>query len=279
MTKVSLEPGHFSWLKALNIGDDMSIRLLTPLILMMALPQAAFGADTLRGEVFCFPAKDVPKIVDNLKEVDKDRRDVVDVNIAPRFIIKDGGDWPERFFLRTETGEIEIPFKTPSGDTPSFIPKVYANPKSDVCVADKARAMRPEYDEGLYFEMGLSPLFHNRSGRHAMKELKEGTKDGKKFYKKMIPAVARMFMPDTDYLAVKYEDMRQTGAEIFAVTEAGAIPLTAELHKEMHVISFEALEDMKASALLIKGGAYHLQPTVSVATMKRFGWGQEEDEE
>jgi hypothetical protein len=221
----------------------------------------------------------VPKIVDNLKEVKKDRRDVVDVNIDPKFIIKDGGDWPERFFLRTESAEIDIHVETPSGLTPSFIKQVYAYPESDVCVADKARAMRPEYDEGLYFEMGLSPLFHNRSGRHEMKELIEGAKDGKKFYKKMIPAVARMFMPDTDYLAVKYDDMRVTGAQIFAVTDAGEVPLMAELYKEMHVISCDMLEEMKASALLIKGGAYNLQPTVSVATLKRFGWGQEEEDE
>ncbi|MEP3889505.1 MAG: hypothetical protein ABJN69_03500 [Hellea sp.] len=279
MTKVSLEPRRFSWLKVTKIGDDMSIRFLTPLIFVLALPNIAFAADKLRGEVFCFPAKDVPKIVDNLKKVDKDRRDVVDVNIDPKFIIKDGGDWPERYFLRTDRAEIDIPIEKPSGLTPSFIQQVYEHPESDICVADKARAQRPEHDEGLYFEMGLSPLFHNRSGRHDMKELKEGTKDAKKFYKKMIPAVARMFMPDTDYLAVKYDDMRVTGAEIFAVTGAGNIPLSAELYKEMHVIALEDLEDIKATALLIKGGVYNLQPTVSVATLKRFGWGQKEDEE
>lgn len=112
-----------------------------------------------------------------------------------------------------------------------------------------------------------------------MAALKEGTKDGKSFYKKMIPSVARMFMPDTDYLAVKYDDLRTTGAQIFARVGDNDVPLTAELYKEMHVVSFEELEDMKASALIIKGGAYKLQPTVSVKTMKRFGWGQEEDEE
>lgn len=242
------------------------------------MPSFALAADKLRGDVFCFPAKDVPKIVDNLKEVDEDRRDIVDVNINPKFIIKDGGDWPERYFLRTETQEVDIPVEKPSGLTPSFIQQVYAHPDSDVCVADKSRALRPEYDEGLYFEMGLSPLFHNRSGRHEMKELKEGTKDGKKFYKKMIPSVARMFMPDTDYLAIKYDDMRLDNAQIFALIAGREVPLTSELYKEMHVISFEDLNDMDATALIIKGGAYHLQPTVSVKTMKRFGWGQEEDD-
>lgn len=248
-------------------------------ISFLAVPNMAIAKDKLRGEVFCFPVKDVPKLVDKLGEVKQDRRDVVDVDINPKFLIKDGGDWPERFFLRTDTAEIDIPIEKPSGLTPTFLDKAFAHSQGDVCVADKMRAQRPEYDEGLYFEMGLSPLFHNRSGTHDMAELKEGTKDGKKFYKKMIPAAVRMFMPDTDYLAVNYDDLRVAGAQIFALVGDTEVPLEAELYKEMHVVSFEALEDLKASALLVKGGAYKLQPTVSVKTMKRFGWGQDEEEE
>ena len=255
----------------------MTLKFITLLSLFMALPHTAFAAEKLRGEVFCFPSKGIPKIVDNLKEVKESRRDIVDVNINPKFIIKDGGDWPERFFLRTDTSEIDIAVEKPSGLTPGFIEKVFANAESDVCVADATRAERPEYDEGLYFEMGLSPLFHNRSGTHDMAELKEGTKDGKTFYKKMIPAAVRMFMPDTDYLAVNYDDLRVSGAEIFARVDDQDVPLEAELYKEKHVISFEDLKEMDASALIIKGGAYTLQPTVSVKTMKRFGWGQEEE--
>ena len=256
----------------------MTKYILASLFAAMIIPQMAAADTKLRGEIFCFPAKDVPKIVDNLKEVSKARRDVVDVDIKPKFIIKDGGVWPERFFLRTDTSEIDMLVEKPSGYTPTFIDKVYANKDSDICVADKTRAARPEYDEGLYFEMGLSPLFHNNTGRHDMAELEEGTKDGKRFYKKMIPAAVRLFMPDTDYLAIKYDDMRLTGAEIFALVKGQEVPVSAELYKEMHVISFEALEDMDATALIVRGGAYRLQPTVSVKTMKRFGWGQEEEE-
>ena len=112
-----------------------------------------------------------------------------------------------------------------------------------------------------------------------MTELKEGTKDGKSFYKKMIPAAVRMFMPETNYLAVNYDDLRVSGAEIYARVDGKDIPLTAELYKEKHVVSFKQLKDMGANALIVKGGAYSLQPTVSVKTMKRFGWGPEEDEE
>ena len=256
----------------------MKTRLTVLILAALMTPNFALAADKLRGEVFCFPAKDVPKLVDNLGEVKKDGRDVVDVEVNPKFLIKDGGDWPERFFLRAKAAEIDIPIEKPSGLTPTFLEHVYANPDSDICVADAARADRSEHDEGLYFEMGLSPLFHNTSGEHEMSELKEGTKDAKRFYKKMIPAAVRMFMPDTNYLAVNYDDLRVTGAEIFARVNGNDIPLKAELFKEKHVVSFDELKDMGASALIVKGGSYSLQPTVSVKTMKRFGWGQEEDE-
>lgn len=245
---------------------------------LAALPNEALAADKLRGEVFCFPAKDVSRIVDNLKKIKDERRNIVDVSINPKFIIKDGGVWPERFFLKTDTDEIEIPVELPSGHTPNFIEQAYAHPKSDVCVADKTRAQRPEGDEGLYYEMGLSPFFHNNTGRHDMAELEEGTKDGKTFYKKMIPRAFRVFMPDTDYLAVKYDDMRLEGTQVFALVDGREVPLSPERYKEMHIVSFEDLEDMNATALVVKGGAYKLQPIVSVKTLKRFGWNPEEDE-
>jgi len=245
----------------------------------LILPLSVQAETKLRGEVFCFPVKDVSKLVDRLKEVDEDRRDIVDVRVNPKFLIKDEGSWPESFFLRTKTGDIDIPIEKPSGLTPTFIETAYEHSDGDVCVADKARADRPEHDEGLYFEMGLSPLFHNVSGKHTMEELKEGTKDGKVFYKKMIPAAVRMFMPDTKYLAVQYHDLRTDNVQVFAKTDDGDVPLEVEPYKDMHVVAYETLEDMGASALIVKGGTYRLQPTVSVKIMKRFGWGQEDDED
>ena len=246
-------------------------------LLSFGVAGTAQAESKLRGEVFCFPAKDVPKLVKKLGEVEAKRRDIVDVSLEPKFLIKDGGGWPERFFIRTDTSELDVPVEKPSGNTPTFLKTAMDNSGGDVCVADKARANRPENDEGLYFEMGLSPLFHNRSGRHDMPELKQGTKDAKTFYKKMIPAAVRMFMPDTKYLAIRYDDLRLT-SQVFASVNGAETALTPELYKDMHVVSFKDLEAMGAEALIIKGGGYQLQPTVSVKTMKRFGWGEDADE-
>ena len=142
-------------------------------LLSFSVIGTAHAESKLRGEVFCLPAKDVPKLVKKLNEVEAKHRDIVDVSLEPKFLIKDGGGWPERFFIRTDTSELDVPVEKPSGNTPTFLKTAMDNSDGDVCVADKARANRPENDEGLYFEMGLSPLFHNRSGRHDMAELKD----------------------------------------------------------------------------------------------------------
>lgn len=67
---------------------------------LCAAASCAF-ADTpkLRGETFCFPAKDVPKRVGELAEVKPERRNIVDVRLKPRFIIKDQDVWPDSLII------------------------------------------------------------------------------------------------------------------------------------------------------------------------------------
>ena len=108
----------------------MKIRLTPIALLFLMMPNLTFAADKLRGDVFCFPAKDVPKLVNKLSEVKQEQRDIVDVKLNSKFLIKDGGDWPERFFLRTESSEIDIPIEKPSGLTPTFLEQANAHPQS-----------------------------------------------------------------------------------------------------------------------------------------------------
>lgn len=241
--------------------------------LSTALAAPALAAEDLRGETFCFPAEDVPKLIEELAEVDEDRRDVVDVRLEPRFIIKDGGVWPDRFYL-AEDGMVvtELPFSRETGAVPSFIEAATARPDTDICVDDPTRADRPADDEGLYFEMGLSPLFHNETGEYTLDELEEGAKDGKKFYKKMLPGVVAMFMPDTDYFAVKMEEI---GAKpvVTAVTERGEVALAMEAVKDMWIVSLDDIEDLDATGMMVRGGKYGLQPVPSPKTLRQFGWG------
>ena len=82
----------------------MKTRLTLISLSSLLISSHALAAEGLRGEVFCFPAKDVPKLVDNLGEVKKDRRDVVDVDINPKFLIKDG-EVEDNFGASIEDGD------------------------------------------------------------------------------------------------------------------------------------------------------------------------------
>lgn len=142
---------------------------------------------------------------------------------------------------------------------------------------DPTRADRPADDEGLYFEMGLSPLFHNETGQYTLAELKEGAKDGKKFYRKMLPAAAALFMPDTDHFAVRMEEL-DAKPIVAALTATGEITLTMEAVKDMWVISLDEIENLEATGLIVRGGKYALQPVPSAKTLRRFGWGDATNE-
>jgi len=245
------------------------------LIGLLCASSGAF-ADTkdLRGETFCYPAKDVPKLVSKLGEVDADRRNIVDVRLQPRFIIKDDGIWPDRFYLAKDGDLVtEMPFSRETGAVPNFIEATTARPDTDICVDDPTRADRPADDEGLYFEMGLAPLFKSTPGKHSFAELKEAAKDGKKFYKKMLPAAIAIFMPDTDYFGIRMID-RKTVPTAMALSGEVENSLEIEAVNDMWVVSLDDIEDLDASHLVIGGGAYDLQPVPSPKTMRKFGMAE-----
>jgi len=232
----------------------------------------------IRGAIFCFPAKGVPKMVARINEVDAKRRDIVDVKLDPKFLIKDGGVWPTSFYLARDGEPITyMPFSRKDGRTPTFLAAIEADPDADICVDDPTRANKPADDEGLYFEMGLSPRFHSAKGEHNMADIAKGSRDARIFYKKMIPSIYRIFMPDTKHLAVTYQDPSlqapEASAEIFARVGETDIPLEFERHKEMFIISGTALAQMGASALIVRGGDYDLQPVPSPSMIRRFESG------
>ena len=245
-----------------------------------SVPSVAFaGDDKLRGDTYCYPAKEVPKIVGELAEVKPERRNIVDVRLQPRFIIKDGGIWPEKFYLAKD-GEfvIDMPFSRETGAVPNFIEAASANPDSDICIDDPTRADRPEDDEGLYFEMGLAPLFKTTTGLHSVAELEEAAVDAKKFYKKMLPGVVSMFMPDTDYFAIKMID-REAVPAAFASLEQSETELSLVALDDMWIVSLDEIAEIEGANLRVKGGAYDLQPVPSPKTLRKFVMKNAADEE
>ena len=237
-----------------------------------------FDRNEIRGEIYCFPMKYAVDLIEKLANAEADKKDIVDSVLAPRFRIFDGGELPGSYFIRPKgaAGEMGTPLTImPDGGVPDFLEKIKAADKdSDLCIKDRARAGRPGDDEGLYFEMGLMPKFINRGGSYSYAELKEGTKDGKFLYKKMIPAVARLFMPDTNHLSLRYDDL-DAPVQITAFKGDEVLPAIDTIYyDDAYVFDLDDLKDMDADRLVIKGGAYELSPVPSVKTMKRFGIGE-----
>lgn len=233
-----------------------------------------FDRDGVRELVSCFPAKYVTDIQNKLSDMDAGRRDVVDIQMNPMFKIYDGGALPDRYFLRLADQEVPFTVKA-DGAVPDFLSVISAhNGAGDLCIEDAARVGVPADDEGLYFEMGLTPYFKPSGPVYDYETLKTGTKDGKQLYKTMVPAVARMFMPDTDYLSVQMDDpaARPTVLQMKDGQVMGEIPV--EPYGEGFVFSRKAVDDNGGDGVEIKGGPHKLAPVPSIKTMQRFGIGQ-----
>lgn len=229
-----------------------------------------FNRDQPREAVYCFPAKYVSQIQSRLSDMDKDKRDVVDIAMAPRFTIHDGGALPDRYFLRGEAGELAFTVQ-PDGTVPDFLSVIEAGGGTgDICIEDMARMGRPGDDESLYFEMGLSPTVQSAGPRYEYADLREAAKDGKSLYKIMVPRVARMFMPDTDHFYIEMKAAEAT--PVVQLDNGGMIETTA--FGDGYVFALEAVKAAGAQAVVIEGGPHSLSPVPSIKTMQRFGMGE-----
>ena len=236
----------------------------------MLMPSLSLAEDNMRGALFCYPIKKIHKILDNLEALDAKYKNVIDINVNPKFIIKDGGSFPEQFFLRFDNKIIDVPVDKTNGATPTFLTKTYKYPKSEACILDPHRSKRPKYDEGLYFEMGLSPFFINNSGYHDIAELEKGARDGKRFYREMILSPFKVFMPNTDHFAIHNKNFLAGGPPIFAKTSSGLSKIKPTFYDGLFLVSLRELRTIKAEGLIINAESYDIKPIVSIKYLKRF---------
>ena len=257
---------------------SMPYTLVSLLVLAAGVSPALaseFDRSGVRGETFCFPAKFAVNIIDNLRGVKAERRDVVDITMNPRFLIYDGGSLPDRYFLKADNNaETEFTISD-DGTVPDFL-KIAgsADKRGDICIEDAARAGLAADDESLYFEMGLTPYFRNHSGVHSMDELLEGARDGRSLYKMLIPGALRLFMPSTDHMSVRYDDPEALPL-ITAIKDGNSIGIIPTgRYNGAFVFDCKDAEALGADSITIEGGTYRLAPVPSIKTMKRYGIGK-----
>lgn len=234
-------------------------------------------APELREAINCFPAKGIVDFVSKFEDIEPDKRDSVDMLFTAKFTVNDGGVLPERIFIRHEGVETNF-LLNEDGSVPDFNNIGKAPETAELCSEDPSRIGTPKGGEDMSFSISNDVYYLENSGYHDISTLRDGLKDGKSHYKKMVPAAMRMLVPSFKYVMIEY-DVEGTTPQYQALKGDEAIEgLTHISFCEVPMIKLRDLEAMGADGLKIMGGAYNLTPVPGPKALKRFV-GCSKDEE
>lgn len=255
------------------------IRVFVLVGLMAALPslvQAEDKVPSLRERINCFPAKKITKFVSKFENMDAEKRDIVDMRFEAKFEVKDGGVLPERIFMRDNGTEIDFTLKA-DGAVPDFKKIGRASDGAELCSEDPSREGTSR-GEGLSFSIENDVYFLDNSGYHTLEAMKEGLKDGKSHYKKMVPAPMRMIIPKLSYVMIEYDAENTTPQYSAMRGDAPIEGLTHETFCNTAMIKIKDLEALGGDGLKVMGGPYNLTPVPGPKTLAKFA-GCSDDEE
>lgn len=251
------------------------------LVLAVVSPVSAYAKDKpseLRKATECFPAADIVKFLSKFDKLKPEQRDTVDVLIKAGFDITDDRGLPQRIFTRNNA--VDTPFTLlEDGSVPDFKSISTRAEDSELCVEDQARVGLPRDKDGIEFDIDFDVLYKDNSGAHDLAALKDGAKDGKSFYKKMMPGPMSLLVPKMTHVSLTYTDETITPDVQAWKQDKKLNTLTVEPFGSTYVISLEELEDLGADSLSIKGGNYKLEPSPSIKKMKSLGFTEEKETE
>lgn len=242
---------------------------LTPLIIMAACP--AFADDALQpmGEEYCLPAGGIGETVEKFDSLKPAKRDTVGPDLTLAFELDEGEAMPERVELRDEGLALPLVFDDKNKSV-GFIDQLrQVSKEASLCIIDPARADRTRADRGFQVDINMGVRFKDTPGAHSMAQLKDGMKDGRSHYKKMVGAMGFM-VPKFDYIAVAGDD-KIAPPRVWAT--AGGVDLgepSFETYDGARMIAMDALEDMGADGVRIEDGDYRISPSPDAETVAKF---------
>jgi len=227
----------------------------------------------LREETRCFQAEGLINFIKRFDDLDESRTDTLHAVFEAKIEIRDEGEFPDSLYIKSGDQKTNMVLDD-EGLIDGFETAIMAaEPESEICIQDKARAGTPVNQAGAVFNMPLSIRMKNTSGRYDMAELQDGLKDGKAFYKKMVGGAYALLVPKMTHLIVAYnEDDVPLNLSVFNNDAPIATP-EAEPFNGAHVIRFKDLKKLGATHIEITGGPHRISPAPSVKTMKKFGFG------
>ena len=240
------------------------------------LAEANDDAPELRERITCSSAKKIIRLINKFQGLDADKRDTVDMLFDANFGVQDGGVLPERVFMR-DNGVEENFTVDAEGNISDFSKIGKASKTSELCSEDPSREGMPR-GEGIRFNLTSDVTFLENTGYHDLATLKDGLKDGKSHYKKMVPAPMRVIVPKMTYVMIDYEndDTRPQFTAMQAQTPTAGLDHATFCDNAM--IKIEDLETLGADGLKVMGGPYKLAPVPDPKTLAKFASCAEDEE-
>lgn len=255
-------------------------RLLTAILATLATATAlapALAAAQDPPDTRCAEVGEAVELLDRLGRVEADRRDVVDVRPRPRFTTTDGAPLPQQVWLRNRERSVAVrvaPDGAVEGDLLGDARSL--GKRAEMCVRDP-RIADGTADNAFGFQAGLFPEFVSTSGTHTLAELREGGRDARSFYRKMVPALMRPLVPSLRHVAVSHP-LDDTDALPRVTAWRGAEALGSppmEPVEPTQLLALDTLDALGADRITVEGD-YRLFPVPDAKTLRRF---MQEDEE
>ena len=210
----------------------------------------------------CFPIEDATERL-KVAGLKAERRDNIDSFLEAHFVDMKKRFLPMALYLKHD-GIRDSFVVSESGEVENFHTKVLAA-SSQALICGLKRE-----DGKIGIAISPSVQFIKKSGRHTMKDILDGLKDGKSHHKKNVGGAKAMFVPKMTHIAIVYDDV-DVVPYVSSVTGGVRYPVELETYGEMQVIEVEALEESNAETIIIGGGPYKLFPVPSIKKMKSLG--------
>lgn len=229
--------------------------------------------EAVREAVICRPVKPIVKHLRKITDIPAENRTLVDTVISLQLKALDGGDMPERLFVKTSDQEKTLTLDE-AGYVEDFMSLSAQGEDAVFCIQDPARAGTSRSKPGLNINMSTVTKYISASGRHSLEDLLIGAQQGKTHYKKTFGGgVKNAFIPSIDHVLVSPLGGMEL-PKISVVGENGPVDIKIEETsygaKRFHVMSVKEMKKAGAQALLITGG-YELKPVPSVKKLRKFG--------
>jgi len=237
--------------------------LIVPIIFLtcfkMTYAESKEESINLREEISCFPISGISDFARKFENIKSSRTDSVDMFFEAHLKIKDGGLLPERVYIKNQENEYDLSFSQ-NGKVVNIEKITKAENGSELCAYDPLRAGTPEGEDALEFDMDADVIFIKNNGYHHVSSLKDGLKDSRFFYKKMVPAPTSLFLPKFTHLLISAVNDKDSIYFEAKNKDNDKLPIESENYCANEVIKFKDLENADVESLYIKGGSYLLYP-------------------